>query len=108
MANEEIKNAARFMTDTEMTGWVIAGLMWTAKTVLSENPSTTDYAVRRKLAVFVSKEPDNQNIVRQVQNLISVDIDVCSKATVDLVGQVLFLQKIAEMWTHIAKGEFPA
>ena len=106
MANDQIKNAANFMEDPELRRWLVAGMAYTARLVLSE-PPVADGAVRRALADQVALEPDNPNQIRILQNLFSVDPEVFVFSTVEAVGQDLLLAKIAGMWSLLAEKAFP-
>lgn len=108
MANEQIKNAVKLMSDPDFNSWVTVGLVFQAKSVMTESASTDNHAARLALAEDVLVEPENQNIVRRMINVLAVDLDICSKGTVDTIGQDLLLEKIDFYWDHIAEMVHPA
>ena len=101
MANE-LPNAVALMRDSDFRDWVMAAAVYTARTVLAEPTATPDYSVRRQLAITILGNPSV--IVERTVNIIAADPEVCSKGTtVTAVGQTLLIQKMADIWTPIAK-----
>ena len=105
--NDEIINAASHMVDDVIRRWVIAGLVFTAREVVKETPGDPLFEVRRTLAVDTLKQPDDMNVVRLTQNILSVDPAFFIHASVLEVGQDVFLQTLAELWTEIACLVYP-
>lgn len=107
MDNEPIRNAVSLTQDEEFRSWVIVGLLFTAKEILGEDPDTDGYALRRRLAEHIILEPDEMNIVRRMQNVLAVDLEVNAHNGVDGIGQGLLLEKIKEYWTPLAALVYP-
>lgn len=105
MANE-LANAATLMRDETFRDWIMAAAVYQARQVIVEPDTTANHAIRERLAQDVIVSP--AILVERLVNVIATDPDVAAKGnTVDLIGQTIILQKVAAIWTHLARLAYP-
>lgn len=102
----QLANAAALMQDPEWREWLIAAAAYQARVVVTEDPSTTDHAVRYRLAQDAIVSPSM--LADRLVSVISTDPDVVSLGgTPAQVGETLPIQKTANVWTALAKLIYP-
>lgn len=103
---DELPNAVALMKDQEWKDWLLAAAAYQARVVLQEPENTPDHPVRLRLAQDVLTSP--QIVLERLVTVVSTDPEVAGKGkTATLVGQPLILQKVAGVWTALAKLAFP-
>lgn len=105
MANE-LPNAVALMRDVDFRDWLMAAGAYQARVVLGEPAATPDHAVRVKLAQDVLMSPEM--LLDRLVNVVATDPEVAGRGvTPAVVGQPLILQKVADIWTSLARLSFP-
>ena len=105
MANE-LPNAVALMRSADFRDWLTAAAAYQARVVVLEDVSTADHDIRLKLATDVLMTPSI--VVDRLINAVATDPEVAVKGTTpELVTQAVILQKVAAVWTVLAKLSFP-
>ena len=105
MANE-LPNAVVLMHSQEFHDWCMAAGVYQARLVISEGGTVTNHAIRLKMAQDVIVTP--ALIANQLVSLIATDPSVNSLGSdVTTIGQAVILQKVADVWTDLAKLLYP-
>jgi hypothetical protein len=97
-----VANAATLIKDPIFLDWCMAAAAYQARQVLLEDPLIEDHQLRKDLAVNVANDP--LNFRTRFTVYIATDPTVAVKGnTAALVGEQTVLDKIAAIWTTVAK-----
>lgn len=97
----ELKNAVVMMSDPKFSSWIMAASSYVARTVIAEDPSTANYAIRHNLAKDVLFNP--QLHLARFINMVATDPSIASLGTdPELIGQSVIISGVQNNWTSVA------
>ena len=107
MNNAALSNAVTLMKDSEFRDWCVAAGAFQARAVVTEPLNTADHAVRLRLASDVLQNP--YVLADRLVTVMATDTAIAEAGdNVNALDQTVFLNKVAQVWTPLAKLLYPA
>lgn len=101
-----LANSASLLRNTEWRDWITAAASFVAAEVYQESPTTSDYVIRRRLAVDVLTQPDL--VTARLLTLVSTTQNIAVAGAVPSdAHEPLVIARIRVLWTPVAQSYYP-